>query len=93
MSLNYDKLLTQLDEEVFVLQSYDRNITDFISISKKGEKLKVRLKLRIEKKLSLVLKQEDRVLCNGKVYSTHDLRKSIQNLETDDEIVGGVALN
>jgi hypothetical protein len=75
------------------LQSYDRNITDFISIYKKGEKLRVGLKMRIEKKLSLVLKQEDRVLCNGKVFFMHNLTKSIQNLETDDEIVGGLALN
>jgi hypothetical protein len=75
------------------LQSYDRNITDFISIYKKGEKLRVGLKMRIEKKLSLVLKQDDRVLCNGKVFFMHNLTKSIQNLETDDEIVGGVGLN
>ena len=91
--MNYDKLLTQLDDEIFVLQSYDRNITDFIAIYKKGEKLRVGLKMRIEKKLSLVLKQEDRVLCNGNVFFMHNLTKIIQNLETDDEIVGGVALN
>lgn len=71
--MNYDRLMTQISEELFVLQSYDRNTTDFISITKKGEKLKVRLKLRIEKKLSLVLKQEERILCNGRVYYANHL--------------------
>jgi len=63
--LNYDKLLTQIDEEMFVLQSFDKNITDFVTLARKGEKLRVRQKLRIEKKLSFAIKHHDRIICNS----------------------------
>jgi hypothetical protein len=68
-------------------------MTDFVSLTKKGEKLRVRLKLRVDKKLSLVLKHDDRILCNGQVYNFKNLHNIIQNLETDDEIVGGLSLS
>ncbi|TNV85272.1 hypothetical protein FGO68_gene3117 [Halteria grandinella] len=91
----YDKVVSQVDDNMIVMQNYEKGITDFINVSKQGnsELLKFQVKFQMRKKLLSVIKHGERMICDNYVFDFANPSCVLQKLSEDGEIVSVLALD
>lgn len=84
-------MVAQLSDTQLVLQSYNNSQTDFVSVSKKKEHLRMKANFRFEQKLTFVVQQEERVVCDHNVFDFSRKMLLIQKLGSEGDFVSGLA--